>query len=223
MGAMALIDIFILGLVLAFVVSRFFKHDLPSDPRKKGDRRMDWQELTQRMMPVAGDEGDAKPAKGRKTKVVDVKGLSGLELLKATDEGFDEQVFKDGVAKAYTYFYQCWNARDIVGLDKLCGPELMAQLETSLKDYAKRGAKPEVVVNAVEGVEIITANVKAKTAVVESRITATQSEGEIKAGKDIANQALPKPVAVVWVLARALTSDDPNWELQSMKHEGAKA
>lgn len=223
MVPMALIDILILGLVLAFVVSRFFKHDLPTDPRKKGDRRMDWQDLTQRLMPVASAEGDGKPAKPRKAKVVDVVGLSGVELLKATDEGFDEQVFKDGVAKAYTYFYQCWNAMDVPGLDKLCGPELMARLEASLKDYTKRGATPEVVVSAVEGVEIVAAKVKAKTAVVEVRIRATQSEGEVKAGKEIANQALPKPVQVVWVLARALTSDDPNWELQSMTHEGAKA
>lgn len=222
---MALIDLLVVGLVLAFVVSRFLKHDLPKDQRPKGERKFDWQEFTRRMTPAMGDE-PLKPervTKARKAKVVDVKGLSGVELLQATDETFEEERFKDGVAKAYRYFYQCWNAMDVDGLDKLCGPDLLGQLRNSLADYKKRGAKPEVVVNDISSVEILKASLKARTAVVEVRIKARQSEGEIKAGKTIANQALPHAVQSVWVLARALTSDDPNWELQSIKHEGAKA
>ncbi|MFZ2586745.1 MAG: TIM44-like domain-containing protein [Alphaproteobacteria bacterium] len=220
---MALIDLIILGLVLAFVISRFMKHDLPSDPRAPKDRVFDWKEFAQSMTPRGDAEQGGKAVKARAAKIVDMKGLSGVELLKTVDEGFDEAQFKQGVEQAYKYFYKSWNAKDVAGLDKLCGPELMGQLEASLKDYAKRGATPEVLVNRVDGVEIVSARLKAKTAIVEAKISALQSEGEVMAGKTVANQAQPRPVSVVWVLARATTSDDPNWELQKIVHEGAKA
>lgn len=223
---MALIDILVVGLVLAFIISRFFRHELPKDTRKPGERKMpDWQGIAQAFQAreQAGDDMAKPNRKVRKPKVVDVKGLSGIELLKAHDDSFDEMTFKDGTAKAYQYFYQCWNAMDVPGLDKLCGPELMAQLEQTLEDYKRRGAKPEVLVNRVDKVELLNVDVKRKTAVVEVTIDALQSEGEVTAGKTIANQALPRTTRSVWVLARALTSDDPNWELQSIRHEGAKA
>ncbi|MCP5405622.1 MAG: TIM44-like domain-containing protein [Pseudomonadaceae bacterium] len=218
---MALIDILVVGLVLAVVVSRFMGFKLPHDPRPRKNRKGDLARLGQRMM-AAEAQSSGKKVKAAKEVKPDVSGLKGIAKLQALDNQFDERDFKDGTAQAYKYFYQSWNAMDVAALDKLCGPALLEQLEASLDDYRDRGAKPQVVVNEVRDVEIIKADVKAMTAVVEARITALQSEDEVVAKRG-ATQALPHEVVVTWVLARALGSDDPNWELQQIRHEGGRA
>lgn len=223
MAPMALIDILITGLILAVVVSRFIKFDLPKDPRSRKERKGLVEDFRAAMGPrdKVSQPGRAT-RRGTSKAVVDVSALSGMDKLKTLDSGFDEQVFKDGTASAYRYFYQSWNAMDVEALDKLCGPELLAQLEDSLDDYRNRGAKPQVVVNDVRVVDVVDADVKAKTAVVRARITAFQSDDEVVAKRG-ATQALPHEVVVEWVLARPLTSDDPNWELQRIDHVGGKA
>lgn len=219
---MALIDLLITGLILVVVISRFIKFNLPKDPRARGQRGNDFNQwlagMARGASPETGTPRRKKPAK----PVVDVAALDGLAKLKALDAGFDEDSFKQGTAAAYRYFYTSWNAMDVPALDKLCGPELLAQLEASLEDYRERGATPQVVVSDVRSVDIVDADVKAKTAVVRARIVAVQSDDEVVAGKG-ANQAQPREVVVEWVLARPLTSDDPNWELQRIEHIGGRA
>lgn len=229
-AAMALIDLIVVVLVLAFVVSRFLGFKLPKDPRKPQERRMDWQELKQKfgpppplknVTPASPAKASKKPAKAK----VDVSGLEGVEKIKALDEGFDETTFKQGVEAAYRYFYDCWNKLDEEGLDNLCGTALMDKLEVQLAAYRKSKTKPQVLVNRIDAIEIADARVKGRSAVIDVLITATQSEDEVGVTKR--SKGNPGPVVhkqeVVWVLARALGSDDPNWELQDIRPQGGRA
>lgn len=215
-----MLDILIIVLVGVVVASRFFKFKLPDDTRDKAARKADYERLfkqpkaaTRPEEPATADEeqGDdeaqmAKPLpKARKAKVLsakDVANLPGLAQVQALDPTFDPAVFAEGTAAAYRYFQECYAAKDVEGLDNLCGPALLAQLEGELNSEEFRPAKVDEV-----GVPVImSARVNGKTAVLEVEIPATVRVG--KAG--------PRAVRDRWVLARALGGDDPNWELQSL-------
>jgi predicted lipid-binding transport protein (Tim44 family) len=216
-----MLDILILLLVGAVVASRFFKFKLPDDTRDKAARKADYERLFKRpktevrqdAAPVAedgpGDDDGAaetKPVpKARKAKPLsakDVADLPGLAQVQALDPTFDPATFAEGTVAAYKYFQECYAAKDVEGLDNLCGPALLAQLEGELNGENFRPAKVDEVGVPV----IVSARVNGKTAVVEVEIPATVRVG--KAG--------PRAVRDRWVLARALGGDDPNWELQSL-------
>jgi len=213
-------DILIFLIVGVVVASRFFKFKLPDDTRDKAVRKADFERLFKQPKAVArpdevataddepgGDEGQvAKPLpKARKAKVLtakDVADLPGLAQVQALDPAFDPVVFAEGTVAAYRYFQECYAAKDVEGLDNLCGPALLAQLEGELKSEEFRPARVDEVGMPV----ILHARVNGKTAVLEVEISATVRVG--KAG--------PRVVRDRWVLARALGGDDPNWELQSL-------
>lgn len=231
-AGMALIDIIVVVLVLAFVVSRFTGFSLPKDPRKPQERRSDWEQMKQKFgqpqppaeAAPAAVKTSKKPAKAK----ADLSGLSGLEQIRALDESFDEDTFKQGVESAYRYFYDCWNKLDEEGLDNLCGTALMDKLEVQLAEHRKHKTKPQVLVNSIDNVDIAEASVKGRSAVIDVIITATQSEDEIGVGpvkkrKGGASGPVVHRHQVRWVLARALGSDDPNWELQDIKPHGGRA
>lgn len=208
---MNLIDVLVLLLVGLFVVTRFTKFKLPKDPRDKPTRRQDWTQVQRGLMPneeqipeepkVVG-EGVA-PAKAAKVAAKDVKGLEGLAKIAALEPGFSEKDFLEGAKAAYGYFYDCRNRKDEAGLDDLCAPVLLNRL---LARWQGEGWKT-VTVDALEEAKVAAARVHGKTAIIDVDFKALQREGA----------GVPKPVRSRWTLARALNSDDPNWELQDIK------
>lgn len=225
---MAFIDILIVLGVVLFAASRFFAHKLPKDDRPKGSGKKDWESLLQRTRPPEATEA-AKPAGPKKArpslaeiKAENAKNLTGLEKIRALDESFDEERFIEGVKTAYRYFYDRWNAADEEGLDALCGPQLLAELSARLEALAKRGVRQTVVVEDVPAVEIKSARVNGRTAVIDVVVYARQSETEGPLGEKNTVSA-PHAAQSRWVLARALSSDDPNWELQSIHPAGLQA
>ena len=154
-------------------------------------------------------------------KAENAKNLTGIDKIRALDDTFDEQRFEEGVKSAYRYFYDRWNAADEEGLDALCGPQLLAELSLTLDNLAKRGLSQTVTVHDVTDVEIKSARVTGRTAVIEVLIHARQSETQGTPGETTEGTA--HTAQSRWVLARALGSDDPNWELQSMRPAGAQA
>ncbi len=224
MGAMAFIDILIVLGVVLFAASRFFAHKLPRDDRPKGSAKKDWESLLSRPR-TAEPEKPAAPKKARASlaeiKAESAKNLTGIEKIRALDENFDEERFVNGVKTAYHYFYDRWNAADEEGLDALCGPQLLSELSSNLEALAKRGVRQTVTVEEVQDVEIKSARVNGRTAVIEVLIHARQSESEGPLGEKAIGA--PHTAQSRWVLARALGSDDPNWELQSMHPAGAQA
>jgi predicted lipid-binding transport protein (Tim44 family) len=221
----AWIDLVIIGLVLALVVSRFFSFKLPTDLRDKATRKAEFEQLFGRRKPgqpgpreayqesqpeegvAAADAEEAvatKPATRRKATPTarDVAHLEGLEQIKALDGNFDRAEFVGGAIAAYMYFYDYYNARDQEGIINLCGPQFEQQV---MAEWEENPAK--VVVEAEPKASIQSARLNGRTAILEVAFTGTHRLGK----------AAPKPVRSVWVFARALGSPDPNWELQTIQ------
>jgi predicted lipid-binding transport protein (Tim44 family) len=208
---MGLIDLIVMVLVIAVVLTRFTKFKLPTDPRDKAARRADIERLRER--PLLRDEAPAemaeepKPAP-RKPSARELqeaaKGLSGLAKVKALEPGFHEADFLEGAKAAYGYFYTCWNARDEEGLDNLCAPALHGRLLTQLQD--DRVWEP-VAVDEITLATLGDARVHGKTAVIDVHFETVERMGDSAA----------RPVQRTWVLARPLGSEDPNWELQDIR------
>lgn len=224
----------VIGLVVAFIVSRFFGYKLPEDPRKPVDRRMDWGRFTSAMSEgvKVGDVGKAAQAREAKKerlrmpkpKVADIAGLTGIALVKALDDGFSEETFRKTIADMYRTFHKFWNKMDEAELARLCSPEMMGKIKDSLAHYKKKALKPLVTINTVD-VVIGDARMNGRAAIVEALITATQTDDDVgikQRGKQSAN-AQPHTITVKWLLARAVGTDDPTWELQAITPMGAKA
>ncbi len=218
-----MLDLIIIALVAAVVVSRFTKFRLPKDPRNRDARKNDLDRL--RGTPPRREEptnvvditasAEATPAtpKANKAKLERMqreaaKNLTGLAKIKALDTGFDEQSFLEGARQAYGYFYTCWNAKDEDGLAKLCAPALHDRLVMEMADDSWQ----PVHVDEIYDARLLNARVHGKTAVIEVQFDTQEREGSMPA------RALQRR----WVLARPLGSDDPNWELEDM-HTGADA
>lgn len=209
---MNLIDILVFLLIAAVVVSRFLKFKLPRDPRDKAARKADWGRLRQGLFhddaaaPVQPQQGDAQPALpktvGRGVAKDAGKGLEGIAKVKAMDPAFDEVAFLEGAKDAYTYFYRCWNDKDEDALGNLCAPVLFNRVA---ERWDSKAWAP-VTVDSIESAVISGARVHGRTAIITVAFKAVQREGA----------GVPKTVNSRWTLARPLSSDDPNWELQEM-------
>lgn len=210
---MTFIDVLVLVLVALIVVTRFTKFKLPKDSRDKAARRHDWTQLRRGLMPdeeqpreespkvVGRANVSEKPAKPSAKELA--KGLEGMAKIKVLEPGFDEREFLDGAKAAYGYFYDCWNRKDEAAMDELCAPTLLNRLVGRWQGKEWQA----VTVDGIEDAQIGGARVHGKTAIIEVDFKATHREGS----------GVPRPVRSRWTLARALNSDDPNWELQDMK------
>jgi predicted lipid-binding transport protein (Tim44 family) len=211
-----MIDLIVIALVAAIVVSRFTKFKLPKDPRDAAQRRNDLDLL--RGKPLMRDDAPSNvvditaqtearkaEAAGKPTAQASreaVKHLSGLAKIKALDSGFREEDFLEGAKAAYGYFYQSWNAKDEEALENLCAPGLYDRVAVELQSDDWQ----PVQVDDLRDAEILSARVHGKTAVIEVQFESVEREGE----------GTPRTMRRRWVLARPLGSEDPNWELESM-------
>lgn len=220
-----MIDLIVIALVAAIVISRFTKFKLPKDPRDAQGRRGDLERL--RRNPLVRDDAPnvvditaqaearkaenapepkdtaARAAEKARAAREAAKHLSGLAKIKALDSRFQEEEFLEGAKAAYRYFYDCWNAKDEEGLANLCAPGLYDRVSMELADSDWQPVK----VDDLRDATIVTARVHGKTAVVEVQFETTEREGD----------AAPRTMQRRWVLARPLGSEDPNWELESMR------
>lgn len=197
---MAWVDVLVVLVIGAFVVSRFFSHRLPTDPK---DGKSGWgqlgKDLSQRVQEAA--------------KTIDTVAVPKKPAKTAGIEGFDEAAFLDGAKAAYRYYYARWNAKDEDGLAKLCSPELMDILNAELNKLDKRGVSPLVVVNRLDAV-LGKVSTKAKTAVAEVVFDAVQTEDEVGDDKPkVTKTGQQRHVRTKWTFARPITSDDPNWDV----------
>ncbi len=226
---MAWLDLLIIGVVLALVVSRFMNFKLPTDTRDAATRKAEFEQLFGRRKGQreaqantestpeelegfaaedTAEHADEPPATRRKAAPAaklgarDVAHLEGIEQIKALDSNFDRADFINGAIAAYGYFYDCYNARDQEGIINLCGPQFEQQV---MAEWASNPAK--IVVEAEPKATLHEARLNGRTAVLEVAFVASHRSGK----------AAPQAVRSVWVFARALGSPDPNWELQTIR------
>jgi len=218
MHPVAWLDYIIIFLVLALVVGRVFRFKLPSDSRNKAARKAEYDQLFGRRKPTpAAPSASAEPAEPdtaeaapapkpsrRKAPLAlrDVAHLEGLEQIKALDPNSDLAQFLEGAIAAYSYFYECYNARDQEGIINLCGPQFEQEV---LAQWQSNPAK--IILEAEPQATVHATRLNGRTAVVEVLFRADHRVGK----------AAPHAVRALWVFARAVASPDPNWELQTIK------
>ncbi len=212
--AMALLDILIVIAVLVIVASRFLGFKLPTDTRDKATRNAELKKLFPPLVPPKERPStreetadvEAAPAAVRArpnslAKGADGKPLNGMAHITAIDNQFNEAKFLSGTRNAYSYFYQCWNGRDEVGMDNLCGPTLLQKITQTW------AAEPTTIhLESEVEASILSARVSGRTAIINVRMSALQRE----------ENAPPRTVVATWIFARALNAPDPNWELQDI-------
>lgn len=201
---MTLVDVIVLILVAAFIVTRFTKFNLPHDPRDKHARRQDWGRLTQS---VVNEDAPLKPkAPPVAPKTVGkgpAKTLTDMDKLKLADPAFSEAAFLDGARGAYAYFYSAWNDKDEEALANLCAPALVDRI---VAGWGDKNGWSKVSVEDITSAALGKVRLHGKTAIAEVDFVARQQEG----------RGVAREVRSRWTLARALTSDDPNWEVQDI-------
>lgn len=215
---MSWIDVLVIGLVGLFILSRFTSFRLPKDGRPKAARRTDFTQLFQRHIPadpktdeakvgtapvrnVRAPKEEKKAPQVKKVSAKELAGMSGIEKIKALDPAFSEKKFLEGAKTAYGYFHKCWNAKDESGLATFCAPRLVDKV---VDNWERKWQKVEVV--EVSGITLGEARVNGRTAIVEAVIRSVTKVGSAK-----------KKMVSHWLLARAMGSDDPNWELQEVR------
>lgn len=226
---MSVWDIVVLVLIGGLVLSRFLIFKLPKDTRdkatRKGAYKNDFQNLfngARKADPKAGFGRDGERQKSaapkdvtparkpveapvvKKMRLKELEAMGGMEQVKAMDPAFSEKKFLEGAKRAHAYFYKCWNERDLEGLAELCSPVLVNRIAAEWEDGWQK-----LQVSDVKEAHIGNARVSGRTAIVEAELVAQHKQGR-KAAEDVTSR---------WLLARAIGSSEPDWELQDMKVE----
>lgn len=217
---MSVWDVVVLVLVGALVVSRFLIFKLPKDSRDKATRKKAYKADLQQVFGKLGSrdlqtqkevekdlQPEKKPAEApvvKKLRLKELESMSGLDQVKAMDSAFDETRFLDGARRAHAYFYQCWNARDLDGLAGLCAPVLTNRIAAQWEDDWHK-----MNVGDVSEARIVSARVSGRTAIVEAELVASHKE----------KRGVARTVTSRWLLARAIGSTEPDWELEDMRVE----
>lgn len=219
---MSIWDVVVLVLIGGLVLSRFLIFKLPKDSRDKAARKDAYKEFRQlfgggqqdkkmpRVEPRAAMKDvtpSARPVEApvvKKLRLAELEAMSGLDQVKALDPAFDEAKFVTGARRAHAYFYKCWNARDLDGLAGLCAPVLVNRIAAQWEDDWQK-----MNVGEVKDARIVSARVNGRTAIVEAELVAVHKEKR-GAARDVTSR---------WLLARAIGSADPDWELEDMKME----
>lgn len=210
-GGTGLIDILIIVLILAFVVTRFMSHDLPKETKKK--RTTASKKSTVVSFPNEG----IKPVKTRK-KSPNLDNLSGMEQVKAMDNAFKERDFLEGAKQGYTMFYSALNDIDEETLDDLTAPRLFDRYMDKVESLENKGHKQIVEIQSIEDASVVEAKVSGQTAIIDVKYIAKHVEYIVDGEDNIVSgdKKTVKDVTTVWTWARNVNSTDPNWELEEV-------
>lgn len=221
---MTVLDILIVVLVGAFIISRLTGFDLPKAPRgkQKGGKRkstiLDFPKTPSARTQdrpqdrIGGEDEGTYVARPQAA----AKDLTGLAAVKAAEPGFNEKEFLAGAEAAYRYYYDQFNAKNDDALADLLAPVLLNDVVAQFNALDAKGHTPEVAVDKVDKAVIADARLNGRTMVIDVQFTATQAENMLtKTGKYVSGKKKPmKQVKSLWTFARAVGSEDPNWDIQ---------
>ncbi len=206
---MSLIDFIVVFAIGVFIFSRFFSHNMPKDKKlpKKVGSTVSRAKSTQRVVDF--------PKTPEVTAADEPAGLA--EVRKAMTD-FRIATFLNGTKKAYTYYYDKWNAKDDDALAQLASPQLLDKLIGQLDELDAKNHSPQVKVEKIENLQVVEARLNGKTAILDVQIVAKQSENIVDdKGKIVGKEQQPKKITQVWTFARPVGTDDPNWELEDIQ------
>lgn len=216
-----MVELLIIVAVGYFIYHQFSKHDLPKS--KKGSKRSSSSKTRSRSdksrildFPKQTASAVKTSVKPRKQHSKDYAHLSGIAQIKAADTAFNEKDFLKGAQTAYTYYYKAWNKKDDKTLANFLGAKLLDDTIRAFNKLDEEQHSPYVEITNLDAT-IVDGRVVGRTALVDVKFTATQSDNMLNAaGKTIEPKAGAKEVTTIWTLARVIDSDDPNWSLEAI-------
>jgi predicted lipid-binding transport protein (Tim44 family) len=139
----------------------------------------------------------------------------GLNAIAGHDSGFDAQHFLTGARGAYEMIVLAFANGDRRALKDLLSSEVYDSFESAIREREKRDHKTETRFVSIDKAEIVTAEVRDRSAqltvrFVSQMITVTRDKtGAIVDG----NPDKVADITDVWTFARDVASRDPNWKL----------
>jgi predicted lipid-binding transport protein (Tim44 family) len=149
---------------------------------------------------------------------------AGLRTVAAAMPGFTLEKFLDGAEYAFELIVTSFAKGDRTTLKSLLAPSVYNDFDAAITDRAARGETVETKIEAVRGMDLISATLKGQTAFISLRFTAQETciirdaSGAITAGSP--DQATT--MIDIWTFGRDVSSNDPTWFLYETRDERAE-
>jgi len=139
----------------------------------------------------------------------------GLDAVAKQDSSFDPQHFLSGAKSAYEMIVLAFANGDRRTLEDLLSRDVYEGFEGAIREREQRGEKIERKFVGIDKTELVSAEVRNKTAHVTVRFVSQMiSVTRDKAGTVVEGSAdKVADVTDVWTFARDMSSRDPNWKL----------
>ncbi len=140
---------------------------------------------------------------------------SGLTQIKLADHDFEPAVFADGAKAAYEMIVDAFAGGDRDSMRNLLSDQVYENFVGAIEDREDRGHTLETTIVAINGAEIVEAELKDKIAEVTVKFVSEM----VSVSRDEDGEILPDQprgsheVTDIWTFARDTRNRDPNWQL----------
>lgn len=140
---------------------------------------------------------------------------TNLDAIAREDQSFDSKHFIAGARAAYEMIVTAFAAGDRRALKNLLSREVYEGFESAIRERESRGETVESRFVSISGADIISAEMRGKTAQVTIRfVSQLISVTRARSGAVVdGNPDKVSDVTDVWTFARDVASNDPNWKL----------
>ena len=227
MNGTSFIDFILLVIFIAFIVSRFMSHKLPKDDKNKKNIQSQQKKHGQPRTTSKGNSQEnvvtlgQRPARKstfqpEKISQEELEKIKGVDKIRAVDPTFNEAEFKDGAKQAFMLYWQAVAEKDEETLQNLLAPRLFDSTMDTIDTLEDAGKHRVTRIDKFDDLEIVDTRVNGLTALIDLKYTVTWAQSDVK-NDTTSTQAQAKTTRTVWTLARNLSDEDPNWELEDIK------
>lgn len=217
----ALLDILFFAAVAAFIAIRLRSvlgrrtgHERPRTPRIQPQPAPASGEAADKVVPLPDRRRPAEEEPSIAAEAgPDLK--SGLTRLRLADPSFDLDAFLQGAKAAFAMIVEAFAKGDKATLEPLLAPPVYASFAHAIDERQRQGRTLEAELVALEGAEIVAADLDGRNARVTVRFTSEQinctrdASGAVVEGDPSAVER----VVDLWTFQRNIDSRDPNWAL----------
>ena len=204
------------------------QRDNPFNPREDSREQSNGNVIDMRGEPVDMPPVRSEPAPIRVTKTTLVSRVrieqtaeAGLREIAARDHGFTLDRFMEGAEAAFEMIVVAFAKGDVNTLRGLLAPSVFNDFEAAIKDRDTRGETVETRIEAVRGMDVISATMTGNKAVVSVRFTAQEvclirnAAGAIISGEPDKTSTMID----IWTFGREIGANSPIWYLIETRDE----
>jgi predicted lipid-binding transport protein (Tim44 family) len=145
-----------------------------------------------------------------------ISSLAGvMDQIKTLDPAFDEKTFLQGAKAAFALTVEGFVKGDLTPVARWLAPSVLARFQTAIEARRTAGETLEGHIERIAEADVTTARLEGARALLTVSFTSYQENvvrnaaGHILSGEPGQTEAIHD----MWVFARDLSSDDPNWQL----------